>query len=84
MTMMMIVMMMMMIMRMMVVVMKVKVKVKVMIGIEPPPVCPTANPPVDPEDNVRFTTIKRLLTRNKRQIFTIVFVFSGQKTYEMF
>ena len=69
---------------MMVMVMKVKVKVKVMIEIEPPPVCPTANPPVDPEDNVRFTTIKRLLTRNKRQMFTIVFVFSGQKTYEMF
>ena len=72
-------------MRMMVMmVMVMKVKVKVMIEIEPPPVCPTANPPVDPEDNVRFTTIKRLLTRNKRQIFTIVFVFSRQKTYEMF
>ena len=84
--MMMIVMMMMMMgmMVMMVMVMKVKVKVKVMIEIEPPPVCPTANPPADPKDNVRFTTIKRLLTRNKRQIFTIVFVFSRQKTYEMF
>ena len=68
---------------MMVMVMKVKVKVKVMIEIEPPPVCPTANPPGNPEDNVR-TPIKRLLTRNKRQIFTIVFVFSGHKTYEMF
>ena len=82
--MMMIVMMIMMMRMMVMMVMVMKVKVKVMIEIEPPPVCPTANPPVNPEDNVRFTTIKRLLTRNKRQIFTIVFVFSGHKTYVMF
>ena len=32
----------------------------------------------------QVTTIKRLLKRNKKQVFTIVFVFSRQKTYEMF
>ena len=81
--MMMIVMMIMMMRMMVMMVMVMKVKVKVTIEIEPPPVCPTANPPVNLKDNVR-TMIQRLLTRNKRQIFTIVFVFSGHKTYEMF
>ena len=47
---MMMIMMMMMMMRMMVMMVVVmKVEVKFTLEVEPPPVCPTANPPVDPK-----------------------------------
>ena len=49
-----------------------------------PPAYPTANSPVDPDDN-EATTIERFLTRNKKQIFSIVFVFvQDRKPMEYF
>ena len=66
--------MMMMVMVMVMVVVMVMVMVMVMVEIEPHQLTPQQNSPEDSDDN-EATTIERFLTRNKKQILSIVFVF---------
>ena len=52
----------------------VMMMVMVMVEIEPHQLTPQQNSPEDSDDN-EATTIERFLTRNKKQILSIVFVF---------